>query len=225
MPKLNKFTYNICSIFHLTNPTYLPSSEYIKSTLKNLGGNKIISSVDYFPNSKFGQCHIYSYPYTMRCYNTITNNFPGGLFEYVQKISLFDEHPFEHEFFMRISQAFPFLKKLVLANKTQQKRCHHEESNNENENLPIIQFLHLNKLDLTKVHNDYVVQFLMDTKTCLPTDLHLNIDVDIIKRMMKNEFKRDAIQVNCAKVKYLHIYYAGNVFDDLYVYFPNAIRV
>ncbi|CAF3250539.1 unnamed protein product [Rotaria sp. Silwood2] len=174
MPKLNKLTYNICSIIYLNNKTYLPSIEHIQSTLTNLGDSQIIASVDYFPKQKTGQCHIYSHPYTLRCYNRITNNFPGGLFEYVQEISLFDERPFEHDFFIQISQSFPFLKKLSLTNETQQKMKQHEESNNENENLPIIKFLHLTQFDLLDIHNDYIAQFLMDTKTCLPIDLRLS---------------------------------------------------
>ncbi|CAF3783010.1 unnamed protein product, partial [Rotaria sp. Silwood1] len=32
-------------------------------------------------------------------YDTITNNFPDGIFKCVRKILFFDERPFEHEFF------------------------------------------------------------------------------------------------------------------------------
>ena len=48
---------------------------------------EVVSSVDYFPNDKNGQFHIYSYRYTLRHYNNITNNFPRGLFNYVQIIT------------------------------------------------------------------------------------------------------------------------------------------
>jgi len=225
MPRLNKFTYNIRSMISLTNQTYLPSNEHIQDTLTNLGGNQIISSVDYFPKNKTGQCHIYSHPYTMRCYNRITNNFPDGLFKYVQEISLFDERPFEHHFFIRISQTFPFLKKLSLTNETQQKRKQLEELNNENKKLLIVKFPHLTELSLIDVHDDYIAQFLMDTKTCLETDLRLNIDNDILERVA-HDFNQDAIRVNCAKVKYLHNCSALlGPLDDLYAYFPNAIIV
>ncbi|CAF3020752.1 unnamed protein product, partial [Rotaria sp. Silwood2] len=64
----------------------------------------------------FARCHYYSYPYTMKNYDKISNNFPGGLFKCVRQISLFDEHPFQHDFFIKISQAFPFLQKLTLEN-------------------------------------------------------------------------------------------------------------
>ncbi len=56
-----------------------------------------------------GKYHIYSYPCTKKYYGKITNNFPGGLVKCVREISLLDERPFAHEFFIRIAQAFPFL--------------------------------------------------------------------------------------------------------------------
>jgi hypothetical protein len=34
-----------------------------------------------------------------------TNNFQGGLFTNVTEVSLYDEHPFECEFFLRIAQS------------------------------------------------------------------------------------------------------------------------
>jgi hypothetical protein len=65
---------------------------------------------------KQGQFHIYSYPYEWKEYHKITNNFPGGISKYVREISLFDEQPFEHYFFLQISKSFPFMKKLTLIN-------------------------------------------------------------------------------------------------------------
>jgi hypothetical protein len=61
--------------------------------------NQVISCVNYFSEVVGGQYHIYSYPYTLKEYNNITNNFPGGLF---------DERPFEHEFFLHIDQRINF---------------------------------------------------------------------------------------------------------------------
>ena len=58
----------------------------------------------------------------MPYYNDITNNFPGGLFEYVRVVSLFDEHPFEHEFFLRIQKSFPFMERLSVNNNKPQNR-------------------------------------------------------------------------------------------------------
>ncbi|CAF0749582.1 unnamed protein product [Rotaria sordida] len=120
MPLLNKFTFNIHSSTHFYTKFNLPSNEYIQETFKDFKNKQIISSVDYFKEKEYSQCHIYSYPYQSIYYNNITNNFPGGIFEYVREISLFDERSFEHEFFFQISQSFPFLEKLTLINQKPQ---------------------------------------------------------------------------------------------------------
>ncbi|CAF1626231.1 unnamed protein product, partial [Rotaria sordida] len=86
MPKLNEFIFNIRSIIPLNNQTHLLSNEDIHRTLTNLTDHQVISCVDYFPSE---------------------------LFKCVQSVTLFDERPFEHTFFMQIAQAFPFLKELT----------------------------------------------------------------------------------------------------------------
>ncbi|CAF3316291.1 unnamed protein product [Rotaria sp. Silwood2] len=58
----------------------------------------------------------------MQHYEDVTNNFPGGLYPYVRLVSLYDERPFEHDFFIRICQSFPFMKKLSINNVHAQKQ-------------------------------------------------------------------------------------------------------
>ena len=65
MPKLNKFVFSIHSNLYLDDLIHLPSNEDIQRTFKDLEDHQIISYIDYFPNDKIGQCHIYSHPYTM----------------------------------------------------------------------------------------------------------------------------------------------------------------
>jgi hypothetical protein len=216
-PRLNKFTFNIRSFIYNYDQDHLLSNEYIQDTFTGLGDIQVISCVDYFPNERSGQCHFYSYPYTLTYYEYITNNFPGGLFKCVREVSLFDESPFEHEFFVRISHAFPLLKNLSVINQTPQK----QKLNNNNEHLSIIEYLHLTKLCLIGTHDDYVDQFLVDTKTCLPKNIMLSIDYDSLKRVTNN-FTRDATRVNCCKINYVYIYDELQIPERLTNYFPNA---
>ncbi|CAF3370041.1 unnamed protein product, partial [Rotaria sp. Silwood2] len=78
--------------------------------------------------------------------------FSGGLFKCVYEVSLFDDRPFEHEFFVRIAQAFPLLKKLSMINRTPQN----QRTKNNNEYLSIIEYLHLIELDFLDVNDDYL---------------------------------------------------------------------
>ncbi len=82
----------------------LPLNENIQYSFLNFQNNQIISSVDYFGPARLLYCHVYSLPYTWKYYHYITNNFRGGLFKTVREITLYDEHPFEHDFLLRIAQ-------------------------------------------------------------------------------------------------------------------------
>ncbi|CAF2945702.1 unnamed protein product [Rotaria sp. Silwood2] len=83
---------------------------------------------------------------------TAESVFAGGLFKCVYEVSLFDDRPFEHEFFVRIAQAFPLLKKLSMINRTPQN----QRTKNNNEYLSIIEYLHLIELDFLDVNDDYL---------------------------------------------------------------------
>jgi hypothetical protein len=154
IPRLQKVTFNIGSLILLDNPHNLPSNEDIKNTFKNLN-DTIVSNVYYFSRDKLLYCHVYSYPYRSTFYRSITNDFPGELFKCVREISLRDERPFEHDFFLRIAQSFPFIKKLILYNKEPQQ-------NN-----------YLMEINLKHAHKDYVDQFLNEKKTCLLYNVNL----------------------------------------------------
>ncbi|UJR09953.1 hypothetical protein I4U23_014176, partial [Adineta vaga] len=155
MLQLKKFTFNIRSDIRLHDQTNLLSNEDIQCTFNDFIDNEIITSVDYFLEIERA------------------NNFPGGIFKYVRKIELFDTRPFQHNFFFRISQSFPFVKELTVINEKAQYDKRSSTSNDNNEHLPIIEYPHLTKLDLIEGHHDYIEQFLLDTKTCLPNDVYL----------------------------------------------------
>ncbi|CAF1351344.1 unnamed protein product [Rotaria sordida] len=116
MPRLRIFEFYICSNHYRPKQIYLPSKEYIQHTFRDFKNDQVSSYIDYFQEKEFSLCHIYSYPYNLKYYYTITNNFPGGLFKYVQEVSLYDERSFQHEFFLRIQKSFPFIKIVSIKN-------------------------------------------------------------------------------------------------------------
>jgi len=213
MTRLNKFTFNIRSIVLLHEQTNIPSNEDIRYTFRNFQKNQIISCADYFSKADEYHCHIYSYPYTLTYYRNITNNFPGGIFKCVSEISLFDERPFEHEFFLQIAQSFSFIKKFILHNR--------ESPKNENQQWSIIEYSHLTQLDLVRVHENYVEQFLLNTKMSFRNDVYLYVAYDSLQRVTNN-FTRDATRINCSKINYLLLFNKPELSCDLRDYFPHA---
>jgi hypothetical protein len=146
MSRLNKFTFYIHSLSCFYNQINLPSNENIQKTFRNFKDKQIIYSADYFPKAKYGQCHIYSYPYKLNHYDNITNNFPCGIFKYVRKVSLFDECPFEYEFFLRIAQSFPLTENLTVGNQKRQINKRFRKSKSVNQDLSIIKYPYLKEL-------------------------------------------------------------------------------
>lgn len=168
-----------------------------------------------FQKQKSGGCHVYSYPYTLSYYHNIANNFPGGLFECVREISLYDECPFEYEFFIEIAQAFPFIQKLSLNNRKGQKL------KNDKIDYPLIKYPHLDDLELTNIHKDYVELFLDNNKTFLPDNICLTIEYRPLKKVTNN-FKNDAMRLNCAKVIELMIPAKFKISQHFKAYFPHV---
>ncbi|CAF0795699.1 unnamed protein product [Rotaria sordida] len=199
MSQLNKFSFNIRTIIHLHNQINLPSNQDIQHTFKDFQYNQIVSCVDYFPMAEKGQCLIYSYPYRLKHYDKITNNFSNGFFEHVNEITLFDEHPFEHEFFLRIAQSFPFIKSLTLFNNKPQTKKLYSRSKKNSQDLPIIKYPHLVKLNLIEAHNDYIEQFLIDWKISLTNIIRFSVCYRPLREVTRN-FTRNTTRINCTKL-------------------------
>jgi hypothetical protein len=220
MPRLNQFTFYIRSTMLGLNRMCLPSTEDIQRTFIHFPINPIISYVDCFPEAKQSQCHIYSYPSLVEYYDEITNNFPGGLFTNVSHVSLFDEHPFEHDFFVRIQKSFPLIERLSVSNHKPQNSKQSYQSNSD-QCLDVIKYSYLNELDLIHAHDDYIEQFLFDTKTDFQNDIVLCIKYESLERVTHN-FTRDITRRNCAKINSLYLKFTAKYSKCLQEYFPYA---
>jgi hypothetical protein len=216
MPCLSKFTFNIRSYLNNCNQIDLPVNEDVKKTFNDFKTNHIISYTDYFPSQRSGSSSIFTYPYTLKTYNDITNNFPGVLCKSVRKITLSDEHPFEHEFFLRISQSFPFVEQLTLYNTKGQK------NKLDNQDLSIVKFHHLLYITLIDdAHDDYIEQFLDNTKTFLSNNVHLNVKLEQLE-VVTHHFTRDSTRINCQKLKSLNVFSCNGLSASARKYFPHT---
>ncbi|CAF3433025.1 unnamed protein product [Rotaria sp. Silwood1] len=221
MPQLYKLTFNICSIINHRDQTIFPLNEDIQKTFKYFSNNQIITCIDHFQEEGCSQCHIYSYPYKWKVYNYITNNFPGGLFTSVTQVSLYDERPFEHEFFLRIQKSFPYLKELTINNRKAQNNKQLIKLNNDYQILSIIEYPYLTRLNIIKTHDDYVEFFLFDTKISLPNNLHLCVDYQSLKRVTY-DFTRYITRNHSSKLAALYLSTLDQIDEHIKNYFPHA---
>ena len=198
MPQLNEFTFDIRTFTEYRDRINTPSNEDVQRTFNGFLSKQIVAWTDHL-EIRGSQCYIHSYPYRMKSYKNITNQFPGGLFGCVTSVSLYDERPFEREFFVRIEKSFPMMRDLIIENKKPQEKKLRGKATNHNQNMRIIQYPHLQWLDLQSVRIDYVEQLLLDTEICLPNNVDLLIDFESLKTVTHN-FQRDETRVNCAKM-------------------------
>jgi hypothetical protein len=220
MPLLKRLTFNIRSMIYFWYLREFPSNEDIHRTFTSFPADQVISCVDYFPDNDYGQCHIYSCPYTLTHYENITNHFPGGIFPNVRYVSLFDERPFEHAFFIRISQAFPYLKVLTVYNFKAQQLKEELDSAHDNGNVSVIEYSHLRQLILVDVHDDYVEQFLLDTKTSLFSPILLLVEYEQLECVTEH-FTSDVTRKNCSKITTLALLDRKQLPEQHHTYFPN----
>ncbi|CAF3441046.1 unnamed protein product [Rotaria socialis] len=221
LPQLNLFTFDIRSLMFINNQINLPSKKDIEESFRDFQYTKIISYVDYFREKKTGQCHIFSYPSEMPYYQKITNNFPDGLYRYVRFISLYDEYPFEHEFFIKISQSIPFMERLSLINHQSQIHKQSYKLINHNFNSTIAKYNYLITLDIEEVHDDYIEEFLFNTKTYFHNNIVISINYKSLERVTRN-FTRDVTRINCAKINEIFLSGEKRYFNSLRDYFPCA---
>jgi hypothetical protein len=218
MPRLFKVTFNICSIIDHRNQTNFPLNEQIQKTFNDYFNNQIITCIDHFQEKGYSQCHTYSYPYKLKAYNNITNNFRDGLFTCVTQVSLYDESPFEHDFFLRIQKSFPFMKALKIQNQKAQNKKQLIKSNSDDQILSAIEYPNLTRLDLTNTHDDYVELFLFDTKMSLPNNLHLCVNYQSLERVTYH-FTRYKTRNHCGKLAALYFYLLNQIDDNIKNYF------
>ncbi|CAF1414000.1 unnamed protein product [Adineta ricciae] len=209
LPKLKKFDFFIHSITFKQNEDTIPSIDDIQRTFIGFEKSSVQCHANYLPKSKQSHCHIYCKRCSMIYFNFITNHFHGGIFHSVRKISLLDEMPFENEFFRRIAQSFPMLEELsVINNEEQQQKKQVFISNNDLENSSPIKYPHLHELRLVRVPDDYVEQFLLNTKTCLEKKFILYVEYESLQRVTHG-LTRDQTRMNCEKIIQLYLCYKG----------------
>ncbi|CAF4849303.1 unnamed protein product, partial [Rotaria socialis] len=221
LPQLNLFTFDIRSLMFINNQINLPSKKDIEESFRDFQYTKIISYVDYFREKKTGQCHAFSYPSEMPYYQKIKNNFPDGLYRYVRFISLYDEYPFEHEFFIKISQSIPFMERLSLINHQSQIHKQSYKLINHNFNSTIAKYNYLITLDIEEIHDDYIEEFLFNTKTYFHNNIVISINYKSLERVTRN-FTRDVTRINCAKINEIFLSGEKRYFNSLRDYFPCA---
>jgi len=82
-------------------------------------------------------------------------------------------------------------------------RIHNREpQKNDKQQFSIIEYPHLITLDLVQTHENYLEQFLNNTKMHLLNNIYLRVDYNSLQGVTDN-FTRDTTRMNYDKIEYL----------------------
>jgi hypothetical protein len=220
MPTLQKFSFNIITYTKVTDEINQQLIDDIRRTFLNKRFPQVGCYIGYH-RRRTVRSHIYSLPYTMNEILQISNSFLDEFFPNVRRLLLSDSlQPFEHDFFNRITQAFPLLTYLSVSNRQPQRYKRSNHSNEENCVIPTVEFSYLTRLTIIYNHIDYVEQFLVETNTRLPRLMRLDIRYEHLE-IVTESFTRDATRQNCSKLDGINFCESIVHAEKFYLYFPN----
>lgn len=197
MPQLNKFSFRIDTRVSIKNrTTVLSSKKDIQKSFIGREYEKFGLHVETLLTDDEIHCRIHSLPFRFDRFLYLNHSYQGGIFNNVRCLCMCDWHPFEHKFFKIISQDFPFLEDLLIANEKPQT--------SKQELFGSITFPHLIRLQIDTAHIDYAEQFLVEEKCHLPRLLDLSITYESLMTVTNN-FTRDSTRLICSKLTFLEL--------------------
>ncbi len=218
MPRLHKVVFYIGNYTDINDSIPCLSKDDLQQTFTKIGYKQVACIVDYvFPDQAL--CHVFSLPFAFDRLENISNNFPSMEFNQVTDLSVYDCIPFEHEFFRRIAQSFPSLRKFHVMNSKPQSSNLAQSQTDNDQSYSVVKYSNLTSLSIVYAHIDYLQQFLLHTKTSLPKLTELEVQYEKLKTVTNN-FTRDATRLNCAQVKRIILEETIIYSKEFHLYFP-----
>ncbi|CAF3671279.1 unnamed protein product [Rotaria sp. Silwood1] len=217
MSRLHSFKFYISTKNNRNDLVRYLSNNDIKQNYVNIGYQEVSNIVQFVANTV--TYHVFTLPFQFSQLIYIGNIFPNILFTHVIDLCVHDEFPFEHEFFLRISKAFPKLKRFCVMNSRPLSYDVEKLSDNTVQPYKIVEYPHLTFLDISWANGYYVEQFLNETKTHLPRLSKLRVRYEEL-RIITKDFTREITRRNCANVTRLIIERTIVGSKDYYIYFP-----
>jgi hypothetical protein len=216
MSRLYSFKFYLSAVNNSDDLGHYLSNNDIKRNYMKIGCEEVSNIVCLAGNTS--TYHIFTLPFEFIELMSIGNIFPNIIFNYVIELWVHDVVPFEHEFFLRIAQAFPLLKILSVSDFSPLSYNVKKSSDNI-QSYQIVEYPHLTLLDVTRAGVNYIEQFLNETKTHLPSLAQLNVFYEKLRIITEN-FTREATRRNCARVTRLNTGRQIVGSKEYHIYFP-----
>ena len=221
LPHLRTFNFDILTYTSSLSEVLEQSTEESQHLSYNGRFHPLVYYTDRLEHQSV-RSHIFSLPFVFDRMESITSQFPGGLFANVRHLVLSDlQRPFEHEFFLRMTACFPLLTRLTVVNFQPQEKKRTQPSNETEPIASLVEFNHLKDLVFIAGHEDYAEQLLVDTNTRLPRLTALTIDYEQLFIVTEN-FTRHATRRNCINIDRLRLTKLIAYSKEMSLYFPSC---
>ena len=217
MSRLYSFKFYINTANKKDDLMHYLSNNYIKEHSMNIRHEELSNTVCFLGAT--AMYNVFTIPFEFTKLMYIGSKFPNIIFNNVIELWVHDEVQFEHEFFLRIAQAFPLLKCFYVSDLTLLP----DDVNKLFDNVQlhkIVEYPHLTSLNIIKIGTYYVEQFLNETKTHLPCLAELRLSKYEDLRIVTKDFTRAETRQNCANVTRLIIERQIVGSKDYHIYFP-----
>lgn len=108
------------------------------------------------------------------------------------------------------------IKKLTIDNIHSQK----QKSNNNDQDLHVIEYSYRAQLYLLEIHDDYLEQFLLHSKSLFSKQISVSVHYNALQRVI-NQFTRDQTRINSAQIKHFFVPGRHQLSKEFRDYFPN----
>ncbi|CAF4757639.1 unnamed protein product [Rotaria socialis] len=146
--RLHSFNFYLSTENNRNDLARYLSNNNVKQNYTNTRYQEVSNIVSFSVNT--ATHHAFTLPFEFITLLGIGNIFPNIVFKNVSELSVYDVVPLEHEFFLRIAQAFPMLKRFYVTDLS----LHSHNSNKSTDNvepLQIVEYRRLTFLDITRV--------------------------------------------------------------------------
>ena len=113
------------------------------------------------------------------------------------------------------------MEELCLVNHQPQNHTQFRQSKNNCRNDSIVQYNSLIDIHVVNVHDHYLEEFLLNTRTNFQNDIRLDVDYEVLQRVTNN-FTRGDTRINSAKINQLHLFHTLQFSKSIEEYFPSA---
>ena len=215
-PRLHSFSFYLSTRNKKDDLSHYSFNYRTQPMLINGRCQEVLHMISTSPIAEIYQ--MFTLPFEFNKLYSISRPFPNIVFEHVVELWMCNVVPLDHDFLLRIAQAFPLLTRLFVDDLF--SVLHPIDMPDNNPSDKTAEYPHLTFLDIFRANTVTVEQFLNEKTTRMPRLAYLSVLYDLLN-IVTQDFTREETRRNCANVAKLVTYRVMVGSEDYYNYFPS----